>query len=703
MATAIQQNFALRKSFAKIKSLVPIPNLIDIQRRSYEKLLQSTVDTEHRDELVGLQAVFKSVFPIKDYNESASLEFVNYYLEKPKYDVDECCSRGMTFAAPMKVVIRLVIWDKDEVSGTQSIRDVKEQEVYFGEIPLMTEFGTFIVNGTERVVVSQLHRSPGAFFDSDKGRTHASGKKLYNARIIPYRGSWLDFEFDHKDIIYCRIDRRRKFHATVLLKALGYSDEDLLNYFYDTELLRLEGKGKYSKVIDYELLAAQRSVRDVRHPETKEIIVRKNRKFTRGAIKKMTDAGMETLPLADEEVSGLISAEDIIDMETGEVIAECNEEFTVDKLEELRKLGYAEVKVLFIDGLNVGSYLRDTMALDKINTREEAILEIYRRLRPGDPPTLEIAENLFNNLLFNPERYDLSQVGRLKLNHKFNIDEALDNRVLTKRDIMEVVRYLIEIRNESGATDDIDHLGNRRVRAVGELLENQYRVGLVRMERAIKERMSVQEIETLMPHDLVNAKPVAAVVKEFFGSSQLSQFMDQTNPLSEVTHKRRLSALGPGGLTRERAGFEVRDVHPTHYGRICPVETPEGPNIGLIASLSTFARVNDYGFVETPYQRCESGTTTGEVEFFSALQEENHVIAQANAIVENNKFTETYVQSRSAGDTIMSPPEEVTLMDVSPNQLVSVAASLIPFLENDDANRALMGSNMQRQAVPLLR
>jgi DNA-directed RNA polymerase subunit beta len=703
MPTAIQQNFSLRKNFAKIKSLVPIPNLIDIQRKSYEKFLQFTVDPDKREN-IGLQAVFNSVFPIKDYNETASLEFVSYHLEKPKYDVDECRSRGMTFAAPMKVIIRLVIWDKDEVSGTQSIRDVKEQDVYFGEIPLMTEHGTFIVNGTERVVVSQLHRSPGAFFDSDKGRTHASGKLLYNARIIPYRGSWLDFEFDHKDIIFCRIDRRRKFPATVLLKALGFTAEELLAFYYKTETLQLEGKGKFAKVIDYDLLNGQRATRDIKDPDSKEILVKKNRKFTKGALKKMKDAGMDTLALADEEVNGLICAEDIVNMDTGEVLAESNESFTVDKLEELRKAGYKEVKVLFIDGLNVGPYLRDTLALDKVNSREEAILEIYRRLRPGDPPTLETAENLFHNLFFNPERYDLSEVGRLKLNHKFSLNEPLRNHVLTKQDILEVVRYLIELRNGRGSTDDIDHLGNRRVRAVGELLENQYRVGLVRMERAIKERMSVQEIETQMPHDLVNAKPVAAVVKEFFGSSQLSQFMDQTNPLSEVTHKRRLSALGPGGLTRERAGFEVRDVHPTHYGRICPVETPEGPNIGLIASLSTFARVNEYGFVETPYRKVEDGGVADEVEFFTALQEEAHTIAQANApLSDKGKFVENFVQSRRAGETIMARPDEITLMDVSPNQLVSVAAGLIPFLENDDANRALMGSNMQRQAVPLLR
>ncbi|HEY0883509.1 MAG TPA: DNA-directed RNA polymerase subunit beta, partial [Archangium sp.] len=703
MPTAIQQNFSLRKNFAKIRSLVPVPNLIDIQRRSYEKFLQLSTDPKRRDNL-GLQAVFNSVFPIRDYNEVASLEFESYTLEKPKYDTDECRSRGMTYAAPMVVTIRLVVWDKDEVSGTQSIRDVKETDVFFGEIPLMTEHGTFIINGTERVVVSQLHRSPGAFFDSDKGRTHASGKLLYNARIIPYRGSWLDFEFDHKDILYCRIDRRRKFPATVLLKALGYSTEELLAYYFKSETLLLEGKGKFAKVIDYALLEGQRATRDIKDPESKEVIVKKNRKFTKGALKRMKEAGMETLGLADDEVAGLISGEDIVNMDTGEVFAEANEAFTIEKLEDLRKAGYTEVKVLFIDGLNVGPFLRDTLVIDKVNSREEAILEIYRRLRPGDPPTLETAENLFQNLFFNAERYDLSEVGRLKLNHKFNIEEPLTNRVLTKRDILEVVKYLIELRNGRGAVDDIDHLGNRRVRAVGELLENQFRVGLVRMERAIKERMSVQEIEAQTPQELVNHKPVAAVVKEFFGSSQLSQFMDQTNPLSEVTHKRRLSALGPGGLTRERAGFEVRDVHTTHYGRICPIETPEGPNIGLIASLSTFARVNEYGFVETPYRKVENGRATDEVNYFTALQEESHIIAQANSPIDGQgNFVESLVQCRHSGENTMQKPEEITLMDVSPSQVISVAAGLIPFLENDDANRALMGANMQRQAVPLLR
>ena len=704
MVKKVQQNFAIRKNFAEIKSLLELPNLIDIQRTSWEKFLQSDVEPEKRGN-VGLQGVFKSVFPIKDYNETASLEFVSYALDKPKYDVDECRSRGMTFAAPIKVVVQLVLWDRDEISGIQTIRNVKQQEVYFGEIPLMTEQGTFIINGTERVVVSQLHRSPGVFFDSDRGKTHSSGKLLFNARIIPYRGSWLDFEFDHKDIIHCRIDRRRKFPATILLKALGYSTEDLLNFFYSTETIVLSGKGKFHKVIDFDLLFGQRATRDVKHPETKTVLVKKNRKFTRMAVKKMKEAGMTSLPITEEEVGTLFSAKDIIDESTGEVIVECNGALTLEQLETLRQSGVSEVEVLFIDNLNVGSYLRDTLENDGITNREEAVLEIYRRMRPGDPPTQDTAETLFNNFFFNPERYDLSVVGRLKLNHKFGLDEALDNCVLTKRDIIEVVKYLIELRNGNGSVDDIDHLGNRRVRAVGELIENQYRVGLMRMERAIKEKMSVQEIETLMPHDLVNNKPVAAVVKEFFGSSQLSQFMDQTNPLSEITHKRRLSALGPGGLTRERAGFEVRDVHPTHYGRICPIETPEGPNIGLIASLSTYARVNEYGFVETPYTRVVNGKATGEMSYYSALQEENEVIAQANAQLDpkTGEFTADFLQARVGGDTKMVRPDEVTLMDVSPNQLVSVAASLIPFLENDDANRALMGSNMQRQAVPLLK
>jgi DNA-directed RNA polymerase subunit beta len=705
MASQIQDNFRIRKSFAKIHSLIDIPNLIDIQKRSYDKFLQLNVDPMGRED-VGLQSVFKRVFPIKDFNDTASLDFVKFEIDAPKYDVDECHQRGMTYAAPMKVSIRLIVWEKDEVTGQQSIRSVKEQDVYFGEIPLMTEHGTFIVNGTERVIVSQLHRSPGAFFfvNQDKSKTGASGKLLHSARIIPNRGSWLDFEFDTKDILHVRIDRRRKLPATVLLKALGYTTKELLDYYYDNETIFILGKGKFEKSVDIDLLLGQRATRDIRHPETREIIVRKNRKFTRSAIKQIQQLKIERISVDEEDVIGTVSAEDVVDENTGEVLLQTNETLTEDKIEALREQGVTQFKVLFIDGLNVGSYLRDTLIIDKVETADEAILEIYRRLRPGDPPTLDTARTLFNNLFFNPERYDLSRVGRLKLNHKFGLEEPIDNTVLTKKDIMEVVRYLLDLKNGKGQVDDIDHLGNRRVRAVGELLENQFRVGLVRMERAIRERMSLQEIETLMPHDLINAKPVSAVIKEFFGSSQLSQFMDQTNPLSEVTHKRRLSALGPGGLTRERAGFEVRDVHPTHYGRICPIETPEGPNIGLIASLSTYARVNEYGFVETPYRRVASGKVTETTEFFSALQEEQHVIAQANAKLNlDGSFADPLVASRRGSDTVMMRPEEITLMDVSPKQLVSVATSLIPFLENDDANRALMGSNMQRQAVPLLR
>jgi DNA-directed RNA polymerase subunit beta len=716
MPTTVQNNFRIRKTYAKIDKIIDIPNLINIQKQSYEKFLQADIPPEKREDL-GLQGVFKSVFPIRDFNETSSLEFVSYHLEKPKYDVDECHQRGMTYSAPIKVVVRLVVWDKDEETGAQSIRDVKEQEVYFGEIPLMTQNGTFIINGTERVVVSQLHRSPGAFFDHDKGKSHSSGKLLYNARIIPYRGSWIDFEFDHKDLLYVRIDRRRKLPATVLIRALGAvadtakknpinfkgSTEEILNYYYATETIYIQTAAEFEKSVEIELLPGQRATRDIK-TKSGEVIVKKNRKFTRAAIKKLEAAKMKTLPIDADELWTKVSAYDVVDEATGEVILECNEEVSQEKIDDLIKRNIKEFKVLFIDNLNVGPYLRETLMMDKIENQEQAIMEIYRRLRPGDPPTPETAINLFNNLFFNPERYDLSKVGRLKLNFKFGIEEPLDGQILTKRDILEVIRYLIDLKNGKGTIDDIDHLGNRRVRAVGELLENQYRIGLVRMERAIKERMSLQEIETLMPHDLINAKPVTAVIKEFFGSSQLSQFMDQTNPLSEVTHKRRLSALGPGGLTRERAGFEVRDVHPTHYGRICPIETPEGPNIGLIASLSTYARVNEFGFVETPYRKIEASQLTGEVAFYSALEEEKHTIAQANAEFDKKgKFVSQLVSSRRGGEFVQARAEDVDLMDVSPNQLVSVAASLIPFLENDDANRALMGSNMQRQAVPLLR
>jgi DNA-directed RNA polymerase subunit beta len=598
--------------------------------------------------------------------------------------------------------VRLVSWDVDKESGVQSIRDIKEQEVYFGEIPLMTENGTFIINGTERVIVSQLHRSPGVFFDHDKGKSHSSGKILYSARVIPYRGSWLDLDFDHKDILYVRIDRRRKLPATVLLKALGYSAEELLNYYYDIEEIVREGD-EFQKRVNLDILTGQRAYVDVAAPDG-EVIVRANRKFTKAAIRKMAEKGVEFISIPREAVVGKVASTDIVDTATGEVIVECNEELTETKLDELHARGINQIKVLFIDHLYVGPYLRDTLLLDRINTPEDAMIEIYRRLRPGDPPTIRSATALFESLFFNPERYDLSTVGRLKLNYKLKLETPLEHTTLTKEDILEVVRYLIDLRNGKGTIDDIDHLGNRRVRAVGELLENQYRVGLVRMERAIKERMSLQEIDSLMPHDLINSKPVSAVVKEFFGSSQLSQFMDQTNPLSEITHKRRLSALGPGGLTRERAGFEVRDVHPTHYGRVCPIETPEGPNIGLIASLSTYARINEHGFVETPYRLVRDGKVTMEIKYFSALEEEGHAIAQANApLNEDSTFTNELVNARKNGEFMLMNREDIELMDVSPKQLVSVAAALIPFLENDDANRALMGSNMQRQAVPLLR
>jgi DNA-directed RNA polymerase subunit beta len=708
MPITIQNNFRVRKNFGKLKKIIEIPNLIDIQKRSYDKFLQRDTPTDERED-VGLQAVFKSVFPIKDFGETSSLEFVSYALDRPKYDEDECRARGMTFAAPIKVVVRLVVWDVDDETGTQSIRDVKEQEVYFGEIPLMTQHGTFIINGTERVVVSQLHRSPGVFFDHDRGKTHASGKKLFSARVIPYRGSWLDFEFDHKDLIYVRIDRRRKLYATVLLRALGYTTQELLDFFYAKESVFVEkgedGVAKISRVIDYDLLGGQRAQGDIVDPETNEVLIKKGRKISRAHIKRMKNAGIQRLPMDIEELTGKVAAEDIIDDNTGEVLLNCNENITEEHVNRLVEAGVKTFRILFIDDFNVGPFLRDTLLQDKLASSEEAILEIYRRLRPGDPPTLDTARNLFDSLFFRADRYDLSTVGRLKLNHKFGLEEELATQVLTKRDILETVKYLVELRNGRGQIDDIDHLGNRRVRAVGELMENQYRIGLVRMERAIKERMSMsQEMDALMPADLINAKPVSAVVKEYFASSQLSQFMDQTNPLSEVTHKRRLSALGPGGLTRERAGFEVRDVHSTHYGRICPIETPEGPNIGLIASLSTYARINEFGFIETPYRSVDGGNASGDVAYYSALQEQGHYIAQANAKLDDKgKLTAELVQCRHNEEFVMVAPQEVTLMDVSPNQLVSVAASLIPFLEHDDANRALMGSNMQRQAVPCLR
>jgi DNA-directed RNA polymerase subunit beta len=692
----------MRRNFGKINKVIEIPNLIDMQKHSYERFLQKDVLPEQRQD-VGLQGAFKSVFPIHDFSGTSSLEFVKYTFEDVKYDEDDCLNKGMTYEAPLKLTVRLVVFDTDTVNETKSIRDIKEQEIYFGTLPMMTDRGTFIVNGTERVVVSQLHRSPGAFFDHDKGKTHPSGKLLYSARIIPLRGSWLDFEFDPKDLLYVRIDRRRKFPVTILLKALGYSSKEILSYFYDTERIGIEEAGSWREA-KIENLYQRKIPKDIVDTGTGEVLAKKGDKYTKRLHKTLQAAGITRIPVDPEDVLGRVVADDLVDGETGEVLIEGNQPLTQDALDMMRQRGISEAECLVLDAPGVSSTMRDTMLLDKIDTSEEAVLDIYRKMRPSSPPTQEVANNFLNSLFFNINTYDLSTVGRLKLNYRLNLDVPLEHRTLRKEDIFETVKELIQLKNAEAMVDDIDNLGNRRVRGVGELLENQYRIGLVRMERAIKERMSLQEVETLMPHDLINSKPVSAVVKEFFGTSQLSQFMDQTNPLSEVTHKRRLSALGPGGLTRERAGFEVRDVHPTHYGRICPIETPEGPNIGLIVSLSTYARVNEFGFIETPYRHVESKTATEKIEFLSALGEKNHPIAQANApLDEKGHFLREEVAVRIEGEAAKVPAKEVEYMDVSPDQLVSVSASLIPFLEHDDANRALMGSNMQRQAVPLLR
>ena len=704
---AIKESFEnvkrVRKSFAKITSPIETPNLVDIQKKSFEQFLQAQVPAEKRKS-VGLQGVFKSIFPINDFNNTCSLEFVAYSIEKPKYDVDECRLRGMTYAAPIKITVRLVVWEKDEASESRSIRDVKEQEVYMGEIPLMTDTGAFIINGVERVVVSQLHRSPGVFFDHDGGLTHSSGKLLFSARVIPYRGSWLDFEFDPKDFLFVRIDRRRKLPVTVLLKALGMTNSEILAAFYDVEDINQPSSGEFTRALNPDFLLGSRAFADIEDPKSGDVLIKKSRKFTRAVLAEFEKRKIKNIPLSEEELSHRVLVEDVVNGKTGEILLESNTTLDKKALEVLKDAGVKNVRAVFIDGVTVSASLRDTLLIDKINSRDEALVDIFKRMRPGDPPTLESATVLFNDLFFNEARYDLSKVGRLKINHKFNFkDIPFDKTILTNQDIVATVRHLLDLKNGKGMVDDIDHLGNRRVRSVGELLENQYRIGLVRMERAVRERMSLQEIETQMPHDLVNAKPVNAIVKEFFGSSQLSQFMEQTNPLSEITHKRRLSALGPGGLTRERAGFEVRDVHVTHYGRICPIETPEGPNIGLISSLSTFAKVNDYGFVETPYRTVSNKKISDEVKYYSALEEENHTIAQANVpLNDKGQLTEEFTEVRRNGDPTLAKSEEVDLMDVSPNQLVSVAASLIPFLENDDANRSLMGSNMQRQAVPVL-
>jgi DNA-directed RNA polymerase subunit beta len=691
----------IRKNFGKIPQIVEIPDLIGVQRESYNRFLQMDTPPEQRED-IGLQSVYKSVFPIKDFTGSASLEFVSYRFAEVKHSVEECIHRGMTHEIPLRITARLVVYDVDAETGVSNIRDIKEQEIYFGTIPLMTEKGTFIINGTERVVVSQLHRSSGVFFDHDKGKTHSSGKIIYSSRIIPVRGSWIDLEIDPKDIVYIRIDRRRKFPVTILFKAFGFSSEDLLSYFYHQERIYLKGQ-RFFKSFNADLLKGQRASRDVKDPETGEVVVKKGRMFTKRAIKRLSAANLQEIPISEEDVIGKVLAHNVDHPDSGDQIAGINEAIDEEMLAQLHEAGVKDIDVLFIDGITSSDAIRKTLLLDKVESKEEALIEIYRRLRPGNPATPEVAQDFIDNLFFKSTYYDLSGVGRMKINQRLGIDSDISLRILRKEDILLTTKTLIELRDTQGVVDDIDHLGNRRVRAVGELLENQYRIGLVRMERAIKERMSLQEVDALMPHDLVNPKPVSAVVKEFFGTSQLSQFMDQTNPLSETTHKRRLSALGPGGLTRERAGFEVRDVHPSHYGRICPIETPEGPNIGLIVSLSTYARVNQYGFIETPYSVVKEATITDDVRFLSAFEEQDHPIAQANAPVDQDKrYVNPLVTSRVAGEFMMVEKDHIELMDISPNQLVSVSASLIPFLENDDANRALMGSNMQRQAVPLL-
>jgi DNA-directed RNA polymerase subunit beta len=701
-----QQTFTgrkrVRKFFGHIKEVAEMPNLIEVQKASYDQFLMVEEPQGGRPD-EGLQAVFRSVFPISDFSGTSMLEFVRYEFEPPKYDVDECRQRGMTFAAPLKVTLRLIVFDIDEETGAKSVKDIKEQDVYMGDIPLMTMNGTFIVNGTERVIVSQMHRSPGVFFDHDKGKTHSSGKLLFAARVIPYRGSWLDIEFDAKDIVYARIDRRRKIPVTSLMFALGLDGETILSTFYKKILYKRIKEG-WRVPFDANRFRGYSTVNDLIDADTGRVVLEAGKKLTVRAARQLQEKGLKALRMSDEELVGNYLAEDLVNPKTGEIHAEAGEEITDKLMKALNEQGYKELPLLDIDHVNVGPYIRNTLSADKNMTREDALFDIYRVMRPGEPPTLDSAQAMFQSLFFDAERYDLSAVGRVKMNMRLDLDAPDTQRTLRKEDILSVIKTLVDLRDGKGEIDDIDHLGNRRVRSVGELMENQYRIGLLRMERAIKERMSSVDIDTVMPQDLINAKPAAAAVREFFGSSQLSQFMDQTNPLSEITHKRRLSALGPGGLTRERAGFEVRDVHPTHYGRICPIETPEGPNIGLINSLATFARVNKYGFVETPYRKVKDGRVTDEVVYLSAMEEGRYTVAQANVPLDaKGRFTEDLVVCRHAGEVLPVTPDKVDYMDVSPKQLVSVAAALIPFLENDDANRALMGSNMQRQAVPLVR
>ncbi|MCH8846486.1 MAG: DNA-directed RNA polymerase subunit beta [Proteobacteria bacterium] len=701
MAYSYTEKKRIRKDFGKHPKVMDLPPLLAMQLNSYRKFLQLDIAPEERADK-GLQAAFKSVFPIVGFSGSAMLEYVSYRLVNPVFDVKECQLRGITYASSVRVKVRLVIYDKEAGLNKKIVKDIKEQEVYMGEIPLMTKTGAFVINGTERVIVSQLHRSPGVFFEHDKGKTHSSGKLLFSARVIPYRGSWLDFEFDPKDLVYCRIDRRRKIPATILLRALGYDTQEILDIFFDTNEFKITKKGIALALIP-DRLRGETATFDIKDKKGK-IIVENDRRITARHIREMGKAGLKQLMVPAEYLIGHVLAKDIVDMETGELLAAANTEITEELLETLLEFKDLTIETLYTNELDRGPYIADTLRIDASTTPLEAQVEIYRMMRPGEPPTKDSAENLFKNLFFSKDRYDLSAVGRMKFNRRVGRKEITGEGILSKEDITEVLKLLIDIKNGKGVVDDIDHLGNRRVRSVGEMAENQFRVGLVRVERAVKERLGLADSEGLMPQEIINAKPVSAVVKEFFGSSQLSQFMDQNNPLSEVTHKRRISALGPGGLTRERAGFEVRDVHPTHYGRVCPIETPEGPNIGLINSLAIYARTNEYGFLETPYRKVHKGKVTDEIEYLSAIEESDYVIAQASATTDSRgRLTDSQVSSRHLNEFTLSSPDNVDYMDVSPRQIVSVAAALIPFLEHDDANRALMGSNMQRQAVPTLR
>ncbi|WP_419619060.1 DNA-directed RNA polymerase subunit beta, partial [Thiolapillus sp.] len=722
MAYSFTEKKRIRKDFAKRGSVLEIPFLLATQIDSYRKFLQADKKPDERD-AHGLHAAFSSVFPIVSHNGSAALEYVSYRLGEPMFDVRECQLRGVTYAAPLRVLVRLVIYDRDAPANVKRIKDVKEQEIYMGELPLMTDTGTFVINGTERVIVSQLHRSPGVFFDHDKGKTHSSGKLLFSARVIPYRGSWLDFEFDPKDAVFVRIDRRRKIPATVLLRALGYNTQEILDYFFDTDTFTLKGDKILLDLVPARLRGETAGF-DIK--SGRKVIVEAGKRITARHIRAMEKEGVSQLEVPAEYLVGKTLARDIVDPETGELLAAANDEITEEMVAAIQEKGIKELKTLFTNDLDHGPYISETLRLDPTSTRLEAQVEIYRMMRPGEPPTKEAAQNLFHNLFFTDERYDLSAVGRMKFNRRLGREETeglgilYDGKYFSQRDdaiskelfadngdksdIVDVLKTLVDIRDGKGTTDDIDHLGNRRVRCVGEMAENQFRVGLVRVERAVKERLTLAESEGLMPQEMINAKPVSAAIKEFFGSSQLSQFMDQNNPLSEITHKRRVSALGPGGLARERAGFEVRDVHPTHYGRVCPIETPEGPNIGLINSLAVYAKTNRYGFLETPYRVVKDGKATDEIHYLSAIEEGRFVIAQASADLDKNgKLTEDLVSCRHQNEFALFTPDKVEYMDVSPKQIVSVAAALIPFLEHDDANRALMGSNMQRQAVPTLR